>query len=338
MPTSKCLIADIGGTNIRLAWFDGDPRNRQGEETFRTDPKTGKPYEILPTLKAYAAKVNQQFTAACLGMAGKVQDNQVQITNRPDLVRGRDVAAALNIDASRVLLVNDMPPHLASVDLLLPTELIEIQAGKTERNGNRAILIPGTGVGTGGAVGVPGKPYLPFASEGGHVDFAPRDEQQYQLMQYLRPLAAAHGQNLIGNEFVFAGEGLRRIFGFVTGSANLDAVPKSEDITTAAGAGNLPASDPRQQTVELYLKIVAAAAGNLALMFAATGGLYLGGSICLSLRKFLNTPLFLDPLVNSGPPTHRSMMQNIPVRLIDYTDSGLLGTGALALGLVGSGD
>jgi len=336
MPEKKFLIADIGGTNIRLAWFEGDPRDRRDVTLYRFDPQTGRSCEILPTLKQYVTKVNQPFAAACLGMAGQVENNQVQITNRPDCVHRKDVAAILNVDESKVLLMNDMPPHLAGVDLLLPSELIEIRPGKSDQTGSRAILMPGTGVGTGGAVAVPGHPYVPFPSEGGHIDFAPRDEQQFQLMQFLRPMAQQQQQNRVSNEFVFAGEGLRRIHAFLRNpnAANFDGVPRSEEITTAAADGNLPPDDLRQRTVNLYLKILGAAAGNLALIFAATGGLYLGGSICLSLRKFLSMPIFLDAFLNSGPATHSPMMQGIPVRLIDYKDSGLLGAGALAKGLL----
>jgi glucokinase len=282
--------------------------------------------------------VKQPFVAACLGIAGQVENHRVQITNRPDCVFRKDVAAALNLDEAKVLLVNDMPPHLAGVDLLEPSELIAIRAGKSDAEGSRAILMPGTGVGTGGAVSVPGHPHLPFPSEGGHLDFAPRDDQQYKLLKFMQQLAESHDQNHVSNEFVFCGEGIRRIYAFLQNpkSVNLDNVPKSEDITRAAAEHSLPADDIHQRTIELYVKILGAAAGNLALIFAATGGLYLGGSICLSLRKFLSTPLFLDEFLNSGPATHRPMMEAIPVRLINYKDSGLLGAGALAKGLIQS--
>jgi glucokinase len=286
-------------------------------------------------LKEYVANVNQTFAAACLGMAGKVENDRVQITNRPDCVRRRDVAAALKLDESKVLLINDMPPHLAGVDLLLPSELIEIQAGKPDETASRAVLMPGTGVGVGGAVSVQGNPHRPFPSEGGHIDFAPRDEQQDQLLKFLRPLAKQEKQNHVSNEFVFCGEGLRRIYAFLKNrnTASFEGIPKSEEITTAVANASLPPEDLRRRTIELYLKILGAAAGNLALMFDATGGLYLGGSICLSLRRFLSSPAFLDAFLNTGPATHRPMMESIPVRLIDYKDSGLLGAGALAKGL-----
>jgi glucokinase len=336
----RFLISDIGGTNIRMAWFTGDPRNRNDVLTYRIDDKTKKPYEILTALKEYVAKVNQTFSAACLGIAGEVQGEFVRMTNRPDTVHRNDVAAALKIDPSKVLLINDMPPHLACVDLLLPNELIEIRPGKPNPSGSRAVLMPGTGVGVGGAVSAAGLEHRPFPSEGGHIDFAPRDAEQDRLMQFLRPMAVEQKVNHVSNEFVFAGEGIRRIYAFLQNpnaknlGKNLDGVPKSEEITTAVATSELPADDLRRRTVELYLRILGAAAGNQALMFAATGGMYLGGNICLSLRKFLSMPTFIDAFLNSGPATHRAMMEAIPLRLIDYVDSGLLGAGALAKGLI----
>jgi glucokinase len=234
-----------------------------------------------------------------------------------------------------VLLINDMPPHLAAVDQLLPNELLEIYPGKPGSVGSRAILMPGTGVGVAGAVAVFGSPHQTFPSEGGHIDFAPRDEQQDRLLRFLHRLADQQQFGNVGNEFVFAGEGIRRIYAFLENpdATSLSAAPKSEEITTAVATGTLPAGDLRQQTIELYLKILGAAAGNLTLMFNATGGIYLGGSICLSLRKLLATPTFLHSFLNSGPRSHRQAIAEVPVRLIDYKDSGLLGAGALAMGL-----
>jgi glucokinase len=332
----RFLVSDIGGTNIRFAWFGDDPRERVDEVTFKIDSKTNQPYEVLSALREYLGRVKQSFSAACLGVAGEVQGDYVKMTNRPDAVRRHEVAQVLQLDESKVMLINDMPPHLACVDLLKPEELIEIQPGKTNSCGSRAVLMPGTGVGTGGAVSVEGFPHRPFPSEGGHIDFAPRNSVQDQLMQFLRPMAVAAKVNNVSNEFVFAGEGLRRMYAFLRNPQlrDLEGVPKSEEITTAVATGDLPAGDLNRATVELYLEVLGAAAGNLALMFAATGGVYLGGSICLSLRRFLTTPLFLNVFLNSGPASHRSMMESIPLRLIDYKDSGLLGAGALAKGLM----
>ncbi len=335
MADQQFLIADIGGTNIRIASCGTDPRDRRHEITYRQNPETKKPFTVAAALEDYLGKCPTPFTAACLGIAGRVSRNEVQITNRPDVVRRADIAKALSIDESRVLLVNDMPPHLAAVDRLTRSELIEIKRGTGDPAGNRAILMPGTGVGTGGAVTVPGAKHLPFASEGGHLDFSPRDDQQDQLLRFLRPLALAAHVGDVSNEFVFAGEGIRRIYAFLANpNATFVDAPKSEEITTAAAAGNLPADDIRLRTIELYLKILGAAAGNLALMFTATGGIYLGGSICLSLRKFLGSPAFLNAFLNTGPPPHQAFMDEVPVRLLDYKDTGLLGAGVLAQGLI----
>jgi glucokinase len=336
MATARHLVADIGGTNIRVASFRVDPRERETEITYRQHPDTGKPYAVLEALRDYRDRLAGDFAAACLGVAGRVKADEVQITNRPDLIRRDEVAEALDLDARRVMLVNDMPPHLACVDRLLPSELIEIKAGDDEPHGARAVLMPGTGVGVGGAVYVPSRRlHHPFPSEGGHIDFAPRDEQQEELLRFLTPIARAIGHAHASNEVAFAGEGIRRIYTFLAGGKLEDVIlaPRSEQITTAVVAGGLPPGDLRMRTIELYLKLLGAAAGNLALMFMATGGVYLGGSICLTLRQLLPTPPFLDAFLTSGPDAHRPVMADMPIRLIDYKDSGLLGAGVLAMGL-----
>jgi glucokinase len=336
--TARYLVSDIGGTNIRLATFATDPRQREDVVTYKLDPRTGKPWHVDDAFADYIAKYPHTYAAACLGVAGRVRDRAVQITNRPDLVRRDDVAALLKIDnPKRVLLVNDMPPHLACVDRLSPGEVVDVKAGGGDPDDCRAVLMPGTGVGTGGAIPIGGGRHRVFPSEGGHVDFAPRDAQQEALLEFLHPLAAAVGHANVSNEFVFAGEGLRRIYTFLRdpSATTTDGAPKAEEITTTTAAADLPPDHPCRQAVELYVKLVAAAAGNLALMFAATGGVYLGGSILLALRKYLPTPLFADAFLDSGPPQHRPFMEEVPVRLIDYKDSGLLGSGVLALGLGG---
>lgn len=338
MADDRFLIGDIGGTNIRLASFRSDPRQREQEVTYRLDPKTGKPFAVIEAIRQYVRQSPGPFVAACLGVAGRVKIDSVQITNRPDFIETKAVADLLEIPIQQVRLVNDMPSHLASIDRLLPAERIELKAGALDGNGTRVVLMPGTGVGVGGAVAIPGQPHRPFASEAGHLDFAPRDEQQDRLLRYMRARAADLNLSHVSTEFVLCGEGIRRIYGFFqqeTGQANSDAeVPKAEQITAAAAVGKLPPGDLNQLTVDLFLSLLGAAAGNLAMAFAATGGVYVGGSICLTLRQLLGGDSFLRSFSLSGPPAHHQLLQEIPVRLIDYRDSGLLGAGVMALWLM----
>jgi glucokinase len=329
MADKRYLVSDIGGTNIRFATFATDPRERADVTTYRLDAG-GKPWRVADALADFVAKFPHAYAAACFGVAGRVKDHDVQITNRPDLIRRDDVAAVLKVPPSRVMLVNDMPPHMACVDRLLPAEVIEVKPGHGNPDDARAVLMPGTGVGTGGAVPLGKGQHRVFPSEGGHIDFAPRDAEQEALLRFLRPLAAEADHANVSNEFVFAGQGLRRIYAFFrdAGRPTLDGVPTPEAVT------NNYATDPiSKRTTDLYVKLIAAAAGNLALTFAATGGVYLGGGILLSIRQHLATPLFAETFLSSGPPQHRSFMEEVPVRLIDYRDSGLLGSGVLALSL-----
>ena len=326
---TRYLVSDIGGTNIRVATFAADPRDRQDEQTYRLNPATGHPWLVADALRDYVARHPHRYVAACLGVAGRVRGTSVQFTNRPDLVRAADVAGLLGVDPTRVLLVNDMPPHLACVDRLLPAEVIDVKPGTGDAADARAVLMPGTGVGTGGAVPTRAGRHRVFPSEGGHVDFAPRDGQQEALLKFLRPLAAAEGHANVSNEYAFCGQGLRRIHAFLSGRPTVDdATPRPEAITDAT-------DDVSRATTDLYVKLIAAAAGNLALMFAATGGVYLGGGILLSIRDRLATAAFTEAFVSSGPPQHRPFLDEVPVRLIDYKDSGLLGAGVLAVGLGG---
>jgi glucokinase len=335
MAEQRYLVCDIGGTNIRVAAFDTDPRQRIAEVNYRENTDTREPWDVLEALADYRGRLGGTLAAACLGVAGRVRDDGewVAVTNRPNVtVRRKQVAEALQLDPLRVRLVNDMPPHIACVDSLEPRELHTIKAGEVDPGSTRAIVMPGTGLGVGGAVYVAGHGYEPFPSEGGHLDFAPRSDPQDRLLRSGRMLARELGHHNVSNEFFVSGPGLRRIFACLAkpDAPTLGSAPPSEQITALAGKQNGDPQDLRRRTIDTFIELLGQVCGNVVLMELATGGLFVGGGICRTLRAELASPTFREAFCASGPPAHRSLLEEVPVRLIDYAESGLLGAGVLA--------
>ncbi|HMO27238.1 MAG TPA: glucokinase [Tepidisphaeraceae bacterium] len=335
MDKGRYLVCDIGGTNIRIAMFEGDPRHRTAEANYRENAKTGRAWEVVAALEDYRSRMAGELRGACFGIAGRVRDDGawVALTNRANVtVRREEVAKVLELDPSHVRLVNDMPPHIACVDHLQPSERVTIKGGSADAGGTRAIVMPGSGLGVGGAVCCDGT-YRPFPSEGGHLGFAPRDEEQDRLLASARRLARLEGLDVVSNEYLVSGPGLRRIHACLINpdAPSLNDVPESETIAALAGRDDIPADEPRRRTVLMFTRLLGQVCGNVALIELATGGLWVGGSICLQFRDELQTDTFREPFLSSGPPAHRSLLEEIPITLIDYKESGLLGAGVLAM-------
>lgn len=335
MDKGRYLVCDVGGTNIRIAMFEGDPRNRTAEANYRENARTGRAWDVVEALQDYRSRMAGELKGACFGIAGRVRDDGawVALTNRANVtVRREEVAKVLELDPSHVRLVNDMPPHIACVDHLQPSERATIKGGTADGGGTRAIVMPGSGLGVGAAVSCDGS-YRPVPSEGGHLGFAPRDDEQDRLLVSARKLARTEGLEIVSNEYLISGPGLRRIYACLANpdAPTLSAVPESESITAMAGRDDVASDDPRRRTVLLFSKLLGQVCGNVALIELATGGIWMGGSICLQIRDELLSETFREAFLSSGPPAHRSLLEEIPITLIDYKESGLLGAGVLAM-------
>ncbi|MNM69473.1 Glucokinase [compost metagenome] len=183
----------------------------------------------------------------------------------------------------------------------------------------RALLGAGTGLGMALLAGSPRQP-LVLSSEGGHADFAPQDEQQLALWQHLR---AEHGR--VSLELLLSGHGLERLYRFVTGRAASEAVSlDARGISRMAAAGDAQAC----ATLELFARLYASAAGNLALTGLARGGVYLCGGIAPKILPFLQQPQVREAFC-SKPPM-RGLLQRIPLHVVLDEYLGLRGAAQVA--------
>jgi glucokinase len=230
---------------------------------------------------------------------------------------------------SEITLINDLEANAYGIDLLEEKDFVILNQGVHDPSGTIAVVSAGTGLGEAVAYW-DGSAHHPYASEGGHADFAPRNELETELLLYLR---AEHGR--VSTERVVSGPGLRNIYRFLRDARHQPETPAVVDairagdpsaaITRAALAG---ACHLCGQTLDLFISLYGAEAGNVALRSLAIGGIYLGGGIAPKIIERLKGPVFMQAFTAKGRLS--PLLETIPVRVILNERTALLGAGRYA--------
>jgi glucokinase len=245
----------------------------------------------------------------------------VELTNANWHIDAMALAGRLGI--ARVRLTNDLMAMARSVPVLEPSELATLQRGSADPHGNAALVAPGTGLGESLLHNVDGV-FVPSPSEGGHADFAPRTAREIALLQHL-----AGRQGRASYEDVICGPGLVTLHRFTHSMpctiVDVDA-PSAAALTSASA---LEARCPAcVEALDLFVSVLGAEAGNLALRTVATAGIYIGGGIAPKILPALQGPRFIEAFLDKAPM--RDLMASIPVHVILHPDPGLLGAAVLA--------
>jgi glucokinase len=320
------LAGDIGGTKTLLGLFDAAPVRPRPitVQSFSTLDYDDLPSMIAAFLAA-ADTPHRSIDRASFGVAGPVIDEAATLTNVPWRVEARAVAAAFTID--RVFLLNDLEAMAWSVPVLREAEVHVLQEGVALRGGNIALIAAGTGLGQAMLHWVDGR-FIPSPSEGGHADFAARNDREVAL---LRDLTARFGRAEV--EHVVSGRGLINVYQVVhaqqpcRGSIDLDS-------PDAAAAISHAALDRRcaccVETLAIFVDAYGAEAGNVALRAVSTGGVFIGGGIAPKILPALSTGAFMRAFV-AKPPLD-GMLKTMPVKIILNADAALLGAAVFAAG------
>ncbi|MGB7159878.1 MAG: ROK family protein [Tepidisphaeraceae bacterium] len=326
------LAGDIGGTNTRLAIFQDDGATIVRQQVFKN---AGRTSFVDVAREFLAQQPGEKIDKAAFGVAGAVRGGVVNMTNLGWTLTDPDLERDLNIP--NVALINDMVAHGENIDRLRADQFVTLRQGQRCPDGGGAVIIAGTGLGEGGLYyDRATKRLRGLASEGGHCDFSPRDAREKRLLDFLRD----HGKPTTW-EAVISGPGLRTIYDFLRGEGthgpNTNAAadfgpagPKPEQITQSAVSGACPLC---VETTRLFVSLYGAEAGNLALKFCATAGLWLGGSIAESLLDLFRGDVFLDAFSAHGPSRIREMLAKIPIHLIRFELNGLYGAANFAKGM-----
>lgn len=317
------LAGDIGGTKTNLGIFSA---GKQGLDAVAIDTYSSNEASNLEELIAlFLDKHNAFVESACFGIAGPVRAGKCVATNlawEVSAVRIQD-----EFGWEHVRLLNDLEATALSVPILARREtctLNKINKGQEEEGGPIGLVAPGTGLGMALLVSVAGRHHV-VASEGGHADFAPNSELEMALWQHQRE-RFGH----VSIERVLSGPGLVDIYTWLRGlrrhcepawlTENMDKLGKAPAISQAA----LRKSDPLcEETLNLFVSVFGAVAGNFALTNLTMGGIYLGGGIAPKILAALKGENFLSAFTGKG--RFQTLLQRVPVKVILNEKAALLG-------------
>ncbi len=316
------LAGDIGGTNCRLALFD---------ESFGISEEKIYPSRDYPglgdALRRFLDETGAGVSRACFGIAGPVQEGRVRTTNLPWTVDAEELARVLGIP--RVALLNDLEATAHGIQALAPSDLVVLNEGAPGARGNRALIAAGTGLGEAGLYW-DGTAHHPFACEGGHASFSPRNDREMGLLIHLLTQF-----DTVSWERVVSGPGLHHVYRFLRDAEKreepewLEMEMREGDPPAIIVRAALAAASPLcTETLDLFLSLYGAEAGNLALKMMATGGLYVAGGVAPKILARMTDGRFLDAFLDKG--RMRPLLETMPVRVILNDRTALLGAARFA--------
>jgi glucokinase len=320
------LAGDIGGTSTRLALFEsvGGALRAVAQERYPSRDYPGLADIVQTFTTAHARRVE----TACFGIAGPIREGRVETPNLPWVIEAAVLADLLALP--HVTLLNDLEANAWGVFTLGDEDIATLAPGAAEAAGNAAIISAGTGLGEAG-FHWDGTGGTPFASEGGHADFAPHDELTIELYRWLR---RRHGH--VSWERVVSGPGLLNIFTFLRDvkhgkeSKALAEATRVGDPAAAISKAALEGSSALAvRALDLFVTLYGAEAGNLALKMKASRGVWIGGGIAPKILPRLKRPGFLEAFHDKG--RFRAFLEAIPVRVVLNDQTALRGAAWHAL-------
>lgn len=322
--STRVLAGDIGGTHARLCLAEKDAEKIHiiHEQVYSSQQYP----DLLPIVEDFLQHQDIQPLAACFAVAGPIRQQQAQVTNLPWHLNADQLGKSLRID--RLSLLNDFQAAGYGLATLSEEQLVTLQTGQSEQQARRALIGAGTGLGISCLI-YQNNGYIPYPSEGGHVGFAPLDKEQSRLLTYLQS-----SLGYVCYEHLLSGAGLVRIYRFFlkehgTPSAFSDSIMQAADpAAEISHHAQLGDDELALQTLGCFVRIYAAQAGNVALNYLATGGVYLAGGIAPKIIEQLKSPHFLAAFHNKGAMS--DLMQSFPVKVIMQDLVGLLGAAEFA--------
>ncbi len=326
------LAGDIGGTKCNLALYQRLPdgyrkivHERYGSHQFPSFEQM-----LVKFLADAKAQISNQdagpIEAAGFGVAGPVLDHRVKATNLPWVVDGASLTAQL---ATReIVLLNDLEATGYGLELLSPADVSLLNPGEQVPQAARALIAAGTGLGEAYLYSSGGR-YVVGSSEGGHTDFAPRTDREIELLRFLKKT-----NDCVSVELILSGRGFRVIHEFLNPSIRhpsfeehgADAAP---EISHLGLSGECPVC---AETLDLWVSMYGAEAGNLALKILARAGVWVAGGIAVKLRKKMEDGTFVKAFCRKEK--FAGLLAKIPIHLVLNEDAPLLGALSQAAGKV----
>jgi glucokinase len=344
------LAGDIGGTKTVLTLSDAvqSPDNAIVSVTNYYEKRYSSSafFDLVPIVETFLAEATQQLgkalkpQKACFAIAGPVVNNTSQLTNLSWSLDAKRLQQNLGLD--QVALINDFEAVGHGVLGLHPEHLVTLQVGEPKPDAPIAVIGAGTGLGQGFVIRT-GDSYRVFPTEGGHTDFSPRNDLEFQLLNYLQ---GHYALDRVSVERVVSGQGIVAIYQFLRDSMGPDYALTHADnpVAQVVRAWECHVSDRNhladpaaaiasaaqqqndflsQKTMQVFLEAYGAEAGNLALKLLPYGGLYIAGGVAAKNLDLMQSGHFMNAFCHKG--RMRSLMERIPVHIVRHPNVGLLG-------------
>ena len=322
---TSLLTVDLGGSKCEMAVYEPDGGAFSGFTRYASQDFTG----VEAVLRRYQAEHGQLPKRLALAVAGPVDGDNAHLTNLGWRVKGEELRRTFDLDF--LFLINDLTAVCAALPFLAADDLVVLQEGEVRAHAPAAVLAPGTGLGEGMLL-MGGDYRYALGGEGGHCDFAPANDEQIELLRFMR-----RRHETVSYEMVAAGAGMINLLRFYEEVGGLAAKPdvaarlataadKTPIIIEAALAADF--CPLCRKTLTLFLEILGAEASNLALKVYARRGLYLAGGI---LPRLVGKISFAPLLAAFGnKKTMAALLATIPVFLVRHPHPALLGAAWLA--------
>ena len=326
------LAGDVGGTKVHLALckFERGQLLTVHDHKFSAKEFPGLVQIVEAFLDECRQTLGQQIDvlAACFGVPGPVRHGRLKLTNLPWQLDSSQLAVELKIE--HVFLINDLEANGYGIPELAPDQILVLSKGSADAEGNRGLIAAGTGLGEAILVWN-GRSHLPMASEGGHSDFAARNEEEIELLGYLQKTLKGR----VSCERVISGLGLANVYAFCRDVKGLEEPSwlkqrmQEEDPNAVIGElGESGTSELCVEALNIFVSAYGAEAGNLALKILSVGGMYVGGGIAPKLLKKMQDGTFMKAFTDKGRLS--DLLVQTPVRLILESRAALMGAAAYA--------
>lgn len=317
------LAGDIGGTKTLLGLFHPDNLREPVEKAIFPSQNYSSLDDIVVE---FVRSIGERIESACFGIAGPVVDGNCLTTNLPWNVRSDNLARLLEV--GQATLLNDLEAFGYGIPLLTDDEMFVLNEGQPAE-GNCGIIAAGTGLGQASMIW-DGSRHIPSASEGGHVDFAPRNELEVELLRFmLKQFDRVSVERLVSGPGLFLIYDFLRSSGYGVESDDIAHQLLDQDPSSVVSAAALEGSDELSvRALDVFTSLYGAAAGNLALTLLATGGIYIGGGIAPKILKKLTDGTFMRAFVDKG--RFEGLLSKMPVRVILNSELPLFGSARVA--------
>ncbi len=317
------LAGDIGGTKCNLALYEHRPdgyekvvKHRFASREFATFEEVIGQF-LLETRKETRNAGAGAIEAAGFGVAGPVIGHRVKATNLPWVVDGAALAKLLDTD--HVVLLNDLEATAHSLALLPPSEISTLNRGVPAPQSTEALLAAGTGLGEA-ILFWDGTQHVVASSEGGHADFAPRNEREIELLRHMKK-----HHEFVSVELILSGRGFFTIHEFLDAAVRHPSFddPESDaapEITQLALAGKCPVC---VETLDMWVSMYGAEAGNLALKVLARGGVWIAGGIAVKIREKMEDGTFFRAFCEKEK--FAPLLAQIPIFMVLNEEAPLIG-------------